>query len=307
MQNRDLRVVAGLAPVLAVAIAAGACSGGEAGAVTTSTGPGGGAGGAGGCPSGLSACAGQCVATSVDPAHCGGCDQACAPEQVCSAGQCGMQCVGGTTKCSGKCVDVQTDPENCGGCNGACGVGEVCSAGQCALQCLGGTTKCGNACVDTKLDPANCGGCGKACGGGQYCKDGGCLGGGVVFSEQFSQGQTPSGQCTAWNTFRAALVGNYSKITISGTYDLTGVSCTGPNANALCQALRNNQTLSLTCDGRNWQTGQCNAIELSAAGSICQCPNAQYIVRPCIGNNNWGGANTATCNGPTQVLTVRCE
>ena len=32
-------------------------------------------------------------------------------------------------------------------------------------------------------------------------------------------------------------------------------------------------------------------------------------VRPCIGagNPNWGGMNTATCNGPTQTLEVICE
>ncbi len=55
-------------------------------------------------------------------------------------------------------------------------------------------------------------------------------------------------------------------------------------------------------------TGGCGGgVELSAANSICSCPNPEYIVRPCIGNANWGGVNTATCGGDTQTMTVVFE
>ncbi|MBI4704358.1 MAG: hypothetical protein HY744_24910, partial [Deltaproteobacteria bacterium] len=93
-------------------------------------------------------------------------------DEVCSAGKCGLVCLGGTAKCSGKCVDTQLDPTNCGGCGNACGPGQICASGVCALVCAGGTTKCGGKCVDTQLDPANCGGCGQACGPGEICTGG---------------------------------------------------------------------------------------------------------------------------------------
>jgi hypothetical protein len=47
-------------------------------------------------------------------------------------------------------------------------------------------------------------------------------------------------------------------------------------------------------------------MEVSANGAICGC-TAGYVARPCIANANFGGANTATCGGPTQALVVICE
>jgi hypothetical protein len=65
------------------------------------------------------------------------------------------------------------------------------------------------------------------------------------------------------------------------------------------------------CDGRSWQVGECGSgttpsIEISANGDLCFC-NIGYVARPCIGNENWGGAGTDTCYGPTQTLNVKCE
>jgi hypothetical protein len=131
---------------------------------------------------------------------------------------------------------------------------------------------------------------------------------GVTYSQQFYQNATPSDQCTEWNTFQSLLTGSYSKITIAGTYDPTGVSCSGSMAQEICSALYHGQSGYWSCDGRTWMTGDCGpGLELSAAGGICQCPSANYIVRPCIGNANWGGAQTETCSAPTQVISVVCE
>ncbi|MFH1438057.1 MAG: hypothetical protein ABIJ56_20280 [Pseudomonadota bacterium] len=130
---------------------------------------------------------------------------------------------------------------------------------------------------------------------------------GATYTDTFTSGVAPSAaQCTNWNSFRASLTGAYSSVTIKGTYDTVGVTCTGATANTICQTLRVGGGGSWSCGGRTWQTGTCGGIELSAAGSICSCPNPDYLVRPCIGNENWGGANTATCAGPTQTLTVVC-
>jgi len=143
--------------------------------VTTNTASSGGAGGGdGGCPSGLSQCGDDCVQTELDPAHCGGCDQSCDAGEVCSDGQCKLQCAGGTTKCSDACVDTTTDPAHCGGCDMACAAEQICHQGSCSLVCVGGSTKCGEACVDTNHHPAHCGGCDQACPNKQVCAGGGC-------------------------------------------------------------------------------------------------------------------------------------
>ncbi|RMD99123.1 MAG: hypothetical protein D6812_12175 [Deltaproteobacteria bacterium] len=135
------------------------------------------------------------------------------------------------------------------------------------------------------------------------------------YSADFTQGvpsTLESSQCIAWKAYRASLTKpSYSSVTIRGTFDTTGVTCTGSAADTLCKALKNGQAVSVNCNGRNWRTGNCavtgESIELSAAGSICQCPSPNYIVRPCIGNANWGGANTATCGAPSQTIEVICQ
>jgi Cys-rich repeat protein len=95
------------------------------------------------CRTGETLCNGQCVDTSSDPNHCGGCDltKACAVGQACLAGKC---VDGGATACADPtpdactvalrtaCVNQQTDPLHCGGClNSACAGNEVCVAGNC--------------------------------------------------------------------------------------------------------------------------------------------------------------------------------
>ena len=112
--------------------------------------------------------------TQNDPGNCGGCGVTCPAGQVCSSGQCGLQCSGGSTKCGNACVNTQNDPGNCGACGVTCPAGQVCSSGQCGLVCAGGTTKCGNACVSTQNDPANCGACGTVCAAGKACVSGTC-------------------------------------------------------------------------------------------------------------------------------------
>lgn len=128
-----------------------------------------------------------------------------------------------------------------------------------------------------------------------------------VFDEAFTSG-SPGAACPAWNAFRGQLAASadYSRVTLSGSLDATGVSCTGPAANTLCQALRTNTAVSVSCGGRTWATGSCGSgIELSANGNICQCSTG-YVARPCIGNVNWGGVSGATCSAPSQRIRVDC-
>jgi cysteine-rich repeat protein len=130
-----------------------------------------------------------------------------------------------------------------------------------------------------------------------------------TYSQQFTGGQNVVNQCTAWNTFRGSLAAaGYTKLTMRGNLDMVGKVCTGVNANTLCQALKNNTTITLACDGNTWRTGQCGGgIEITTSSAICQCDSPAHTVRPCIGNTNWGGMAGATCGAGTQTLEVICE
>lgn len=133
----------------------------------------------------------------------------------------------------------------------------------------------------------------------------------LSYLESFENGSPSPAQCTSWEAYQATLTPNsYVRATIKGSLDPTGVSCTDPAVvDALANALNTNTPIGpLACDGRNWQVGACGpGMELSAAGSICSCPANEYIVRPCIGNLNWGGVNSNTCNGPDQRMWVEFE
>ena len=133
--------------------------------------------------------------------------------------------------------------------------------------------------------------------------------GGVTYSQAFMVNVTPVAQCTAWNTFRASIgAGPYTKVTVRGSLDMVGKSCTGANAQTLCQNLKNGLATNLACDGNTWVIGNCgNGVELSASGSLCQCTSPGWIVRPCIGNSNWGGMNGPTCGAANQTLEVQCQ
>ena len=129
----------------------------------------------------------------------------------------------------------------------------------------------------------------------------------ITYSQAFTNGATPSSQCTAWSSFVAQLtVRPYTMLVIRGTFDTVGATVTDPTVIAgIANGLRTNTAYGpVTSNGRSWAVGGCGGgMELSAAGTVCWC-NTGYIVRPCIGNWNWGGANTATCGGPSQTLTV---
>ena len=80
------------------------------------------------CPTGLTACNGECVDLQSDPDNCAACGLTCTGGSVCSSGVCA--CPEGTTKCSGMCLDVTSDVNNCGACGVVCPSG-VCNDGMC--------------------------------------------------------------------------------------------------------------------------------------------------------------------------------
>ena len=130
----------------------------------------------------------------------------------------------------------------------------------------------------------------------------------IIYSQSFTSGTTPTSQCTAWTSFVAQLTASsYTSLTISGSLDPVGITLTDPNIiSNIASALRTSTAYGpATSNGYSWMVGSCgNGYELSASGSICSCPTASYIVRPCMSNSNYGGVNSNTCSGPSQTMTV---
>jgi hypothetical protein len=140
-----------------------------------------------------------------------------------------------------------------------------------------------------------------------------------VYEEDFVQGEsyetgTPEGD--RWNAFTAEIgvsaAGNaLTNVRLSGSNDPTGMSCTDPSVvNQLGAALSDhpNGAAVVDCDGNTWRVGVCGAgqeISVNTTG-ICGCPLVGYTLRPTLQTNNpnWGGINTATCNGPTQTIKL---
>src|SRR5262249_11129010 len=102
---------------------------------------------------------------------------------------------------------------------------------------------------------------------------------------------------------------SYSAVKISGTNDSSGQFCNNPAvATGLALALKNKADYQGMCNGHLWTN--CNRYEGEVwldPPTLCSgsnCPNPGYILRPCIGNLNWGGVNTNTCPGPSQTMTL---
>ena len=103
----------------------------------------------------------------------------------------------------------------------------------------------------------------------------------------------------------------YTSITLRGSANTAGRTCTGAAANTLCQALRtgaSSATVSVACGGFTWSVGQCYAgqVELDVGGAFCSCAST-YTARPCHLDANFGGLNGASCGAANQTLIVNCQ
>ncbi len=135
----------------------------------------------------------------------------------------------------------------------------------------------------------------------------------LVYSEAFTAGSAPTTQCSAWDAYRATLLGgyNYTGFTIKGSLDPVGISCTDPViAAGIANALRTGTYYTATSDGQTWTVSVgCGSgcgggvVEFNNTSSGCNCDNG-YNIRPNIGNDNWGGINGPTCHAVSQTMTV---
>ncbi|WP_371817271.1 hypothetical protein [Myxococcus sp. CA051A] len=96
---------------------------------------------------GVVLCGGSCVNTGADPAHCGGCGNACAAGQGCEGGVCvlrcqidGQQVASGTVNAANACEQCVPETSATAWTPRAdgtqCGAGQVCSAGACGPKCF---------------------------------------------------------------------------------------------------------------------------------------------------------------------------
>lgn len=128
-----------------------------------------------------------------------------------------------------------------------------------------------------------------------------------VFSEFFQGGVAETvAECTNWDTFRANLQPTkYTCVQLVGNGAKGRTTCDAPNVQLLATALRDGTTASVVSGSDTWNVGTCSGIEINAnAPSICGCSATAPILRPCIGNTNWGGVGTATCGGPSQSIQL---
>lgn len=131
---------------------------------------------------------------------------------------------------------------------------------------------------------------------------------GRTYTFNATSGNTDASWCTQWTTFCQSLTGTYTRVTIRGSFDSTGRTTNNSTiANGIAQALRNGTDYNAfdSATSFTWAVGTCGGTRtLSATGSVCSCENPGWVWRPCIGNNNWGGANTAVCSSPSQTITI---
>lgn len=86
------------------------------------------------CPGTQVRCAGVCVDTYSDEAHCGDCTTTCEAGETCDSGSCtpADPCPGAPIECGGTCVDPTSDPDHCGDCDTVCEDHAACVASVCA-------------------------------------------------------------------------------------------------------------------------------------------------------------------------------
>ena len=128
-----------------------------------------------------------------------------------------------------------------------------------------------------------------------------------IFSEFFQNGVAETAaECTNWNTFRASLQPTkYTCVQLVGSSGKGRTTCDAPNVQIIATALRDGVPASVVSGSDTWNVGSCGGIEINAnAPSICGC-SVVPILRPCIGNSNWGGVATATCStNPSQSIQL---
>lgn len=159
----------------------------------------------------------------------------------------------------------------------------------------------------------------------------------VTFNYAFQQGTPAVAEaCPAWQAFITdASGGGFGSLKVSGSLGAVR-TCSDPAKVAQILAALLDASSGPTnpgniavieCGGFNWSISDfCASTAFGAPGApqaelkvspvadpvpgACACQVAGeniYVVRPCIGNQNWGGVGTDVCNAPSQTMEVIAE
>ena len=130
----------------------------------------------------------------------------------------------------------------------------------------------------------------------------------LVYTDTFRSGvASTAAQKTTWDNYRATLTPHcWNLVNLKGTFNAVGVSTTDPTTiTNLANALKNGTNGTFVFGANAWYVGTCGTgIELSMNNPTCFCYNPGNSIRPGGLSSIWGGVSTATCNGPTQRITV---
>ena len=136
----------------------------------------------------------------------------------------------------------------------------------------------------------------------------------VVWEDDFTGGVTTGAdEHTVWDTFVTELsgAGTTNSVTMSGSQDTTGITCSDPTATKqIADLITSHTTGTVACDGHDWhycvRFGETFDFWLDPPSSCSpqNCPSPGYLVRPKQQNLNWGGINGPTCNAESQSMRL---
>ena len=114
--------------------------------------------------------------------------------------------------------------------------------------------------------------------------------------------------CTSFESFQDGLAGNeFTSIEISA--ESSSRVCNDPVvANEIATAFSTCNLFCLernfSCNGQTWRVGKCGVGgEINVGNSRCHCSGGGITIRPCINNNNWGGASQS-CKSNSMTLRI---
>jgi len=130
----------------------------------------------------------------------------------------------------------------------------------------------------------------------------------ITYSQTFTNNAVPtSSATTAWTAFKSSLTGTYTQFTFSSTNNNTSITVSDPTkVQTLANALHNSTSSgSITIGSNTWTYTSGSWDEFGNQGyGNCNSGTSVFVIRPLIGNINWGGVGGASCGAPTQTITI---
>jgi len=135
----------------------------------------------------------------------------------------------------------------------------------------------------------------------------------VTWSRTIPKGQvsTSSYICKSMQEFRRGLVGFETKA-VAVKAGSTYIKCSDATIAKKITNMFSSSSISkswFSCHGKWWSVGTCGGgaeiqVKSNGKGRICQCDSQDLVIRPCIGNDNWGGPAGNACESATMTLSI---